>query len=294
MRSRDEFSKGTKRTLAERVSTLCSNPSCGSLAYGPSSDPTDSTNTGVAAHIRAAAPGGPRYDPDMTPEERSEIDNGIWLCQHCAKMVDDDPDLYTVDVLLQWRARAEERARRAQENPHIVNFGPDFADTFLLVTRQRTSPRGIAADYKPGQRRRRKITIRPIRAKRDLLNSKMPLTLRPGLLEPGICLLNVSCQNQGTGVDQFVKMRINFEQPAITDYSVNNPNQVQLIGGGGSGASYAVFMVRALLPQEVQRVQVLARDGVSFDVSLWTERGGDSDEVFIYDVLLGPDERVSG
>lgn len=293
MSNRDEFSEGTKRTLARRVATLCSNPSCGSLAYGPSSDPTDSTNTGVAAHIRAAASGGPRYDPDMTPDERSAISNGIWLCQRCAKMIDDDPDTYDVDVLLTWKAKAEERARKAQENPHIVNFGPHFADTFLLVTRQRTSPRGIAADYQPGQRRRRKITIQPIRAKRNLLGSKTPLVFQPGLLEPGICLLNLTCQNQGTGVDRFVKMRISFDQPAITDYSIQNQNQVQLVGGGGSGASYAVFMIKTLLPQEVQRVKVLARDGVSFNASLWTERGGDSDEVFIYDVVLGPDEVVS-
>ena len=68
-------------------------------------------NVGVAAHISAAAPGGPRYDSTLSPEQRSNISNAVWLCQNCAKLVDNDPQRFTADVLLEWKARAEAVAR---------------------------------------------------------------------------------------------------------------------------------------------------------------------------------------
>jgi hypothetical protein len=36
---------------------------------------------GVAAHITAAAPNGPRYDPSLTSAQRRRHLNGIWLCR---------------------------------------------------------------------------------------------------------------------------------------------------------------------------------------------------------------------
>jgi ribosomal protein L37AE/L43A len=47
-------------------------------------------NIGVAAHISGAAPGGPRYDASMSSEARKSINNGIWLCANCARLVDGD------------------------------------------------------------------------------------------------------------------------------------------------------------------------------------------------------------
>jgi tetratricopeptide (TPR) repeat protein len=73
---------------------------------------------GVAAHITAASPGGPRYDANLTPEQRSHPDNGIWLCQSCAKLIDNDPERYTVAVLREWKVSAEERALKEIERRH--------------------------------------------------------------------------------------------------------------------------------------------------------------------------------
>ena len=49
-----------------------------------------SVNVGEAAHITAAAPGGKRYDPSLTPEDRRAASNGMWLCELCAKLIDTD------------------------------------------------------------------------------------------------------------------------------------------------------------------------------------------------------------
>lgn len=107
---RDDFPEATKRTLAERVNSCCSRPECRAPTRGPQADTSKSVNVGVAAHITAAAPDGPRYDPVLTREQRADITNGIWLCQNCAKLVDNDPVRFTVEVLRKWKSAAEQEA----------------------------------------------------------------------------------------------------------------------------------------------------------------------------------------
>ena len=107
---RDDFDEKTKEMLARRVGYRCSNPNCRKLTSGPQTDPKKAVNIGVAAHITAASPGGLRYDSRLSSEERKSIDNGIWLCQNCAKLVDNDEDRYSTDLLIQWKKLSEQAA----------------------------------------------------------------------------------------------------------------------------------------------------------------------------------------
>jgi hypothetical protein len=107
---RDDFNIDVKRTLAARVGYHCSNPGCGVPTSGPQTLSAKSLNIGVAAHITAASPGGPRYDSQLTQEKREGVENGIWLCQNCAKMVDNDPVRYSETCLRDWKKQAEDRA----------------------------------------------------------------------------------------------------------------------------------------------------------------------------------------
>ena len=109
-RVRDEFPNAVKTVLAQRAAGRCSNPDCGAVTSGPGLDPDSAVNVGVAAHITAASRGGPRYDPALAPAERITALNGVWLCQTCAKLIDTDVTRYTLDVLRQWKTRAEGRA----------------------------------------------------------------------------------------------------------------------------------------------------------------------------------------
>jgi len=68
---RDEFNLKTKDVLAHRVGMRCSNPNCRQPTSGPTVDQQKSVNVGVAAHIAAASPGGPRYERSLTKEERA-------------------------------------------------------------------------------------------------------------------------------------------------------------------------------------------------------------------------------
>jgi len=113
---RDDFSLKTKELLAKRVANRCSNPGCQQITSGPHEDQTKAVNIGVAAHITAASADGPRFDPSLTPDERRSAENGIWLCQSCAKLVDNDPTHYGADVLRQWKVLAEESVARELEH----------------------------------------------------------------------------------------------------------------------------------------------------------------------------------
>ncbi len=66
----DDFSHETKELLAKRVGHQCANPNCRLPTSGPATDSKKSVNVGVAAHITAASPGGPRYDSALSTEQR--------------------------------------------------------------------------------------------------------------------------------------------------------------------------------------------------------------------------------
>jgi len=65
---------------------------------------------GVAAHITAASPGGPRFDAGATKQARTSIRNGLWLCQSCSTMIDRDRARFEPALLQQWKLRAEAAA----------------------------------------------------------------------------------------------------------------------------------------------------------------------------------------
>ena len=96
---RDDFSQSVKDLLANRVGWKCSNPNCRKATRGAGVEKTNIINIGVASHITAASKGGPRYDENMTAQERKSFENGIWLCQSCSKLIDSDEMRYTIEKM---------------------------------------------------------------------------------------------------------------------------------------------------------------------------------------------------
>jgi hypothetical protein len=143
-----------------------------------------------------------------------------------------------------------------------------------------------------GPRRRREITYHPLKAGRTLLDVRMPVLGGPPPGPPGYGKIMLSCQNQGPGVEQFVKFGLSFGgQSGIHRAEINN-DRVLLSEGGLPCASFASFMVREILPGELMSATVVAKSELAFDAHLWTQHTGDSKEVFVYDVIIGEEELV--
>ncbi len=108
--ARDNFNKLLIDKLQKRVGLRCSNPDCRVPTSAPSSN--DKVNSiGIAAHISAASPGGPRYDKLMSSSDRKSINNAIWLCSNCSIDIDRDETKYPPFLLKGWKELAENSAR---------------------------------------------------------------------------------------------------------------------------------------------------------------------------------------
>jgi hypothetical protein len=155
---RDDFTNRVRQTLAARAGHRCSRPHCRAATSGPRTDPSKAVDVGVAAHITAASPQGPRYRPDLSTEQRTSVENAIWLCQTCAKLVDNDDERFTPDVLRSWKAAAEvcaadvvgtpdpsEAAREARSKlratfePALIELESAKVDTHYILSKQRAS-----------------------------------------------------------------------------------------------------------------------------------------------------------
>lgn len=69
---------------------------------------------GQNAHICSPKSSGPRFDPTLSPTELNSYDNLILLCSEHHKIVDDNPDLYTVTKLLEMKEIHELKMRKGQ------------------------------------------------------------------------------------------------------------------------------------------------------------------------------------
>jgi len=134
-KNRDDFREKIKLRIAKRAGWLCSYPSCRCLTVG------GDIMVGTAAHICAAAPDGPRYDPNQTPEQRRASENGIWMCRDHGTAIDAKDPEFTVAKLREWKAWAESAARAQvlREKPLV---GPaasptegELADQLRAATR---------------------------------------------------------------------------------------------------------------------------------------------------------------
>ena len=145
MSNRDDFAKLTIDILAKRVGYFCSNPKCKKPTSGPNSNEQKHTSIGVAAHISAAAPGGPRYDAEISAGERKHISNGVWLCNNCATLIDKDAESYPSEQLRVWKYQAEldmKNAISSQSNALSLSAKAPILEADLMWNNSMRSNKG--------------------------------------------------------------------------------------------------------------------------------------------------------
>src|SRR5437773_2524322 len=119
--TRDGFFKKIVNDIAKRAGYRCSNPGCRRGTVGPSESNSDKhVHIGVAAHITAGSPGGPRYNSNITTKERRAITNAIYLCANCADLIDKNQGVdFPVDLLLRWKETNESEIWEELKNPRL-------------------------------------------------------------------------------------------------------------------------------------------------------------------------------
>ncbi len=100
----------------------------------------ETRNLAEKAHIRAFSPGGPRADHKWPTALLQNIDNLLLLCHDCHVNIDraDGPTRYTVELLLAWKRRHEQRIEvvtdLAPRSSHIVTYGTHVGEHQALPT----------------------------------------------------------------------------------------------------------------------------------------------------------------
>ena len=90
----------TQKMLWGRSGNICAFPNCKKELVMDISDTDDISVVGEEAHIVARKQDGPRGNSSMTSEHRDKYDNLILLCRIHHKVIDDHPDNYSVENLI--------------------------------------------------------------------------------------------------------------------------------------------------------------------------------------------------
>jgi hypothetical protein len=136
---RHDFYAPTRRVIAERGGYRCAHPSCGAPTVGPALvDKGGTARIGMAAHIHAASPEGPRYKKRQTEAQRRSAENGLWMCQSCGTVIDSDDSGHTAEELREWKEVAELRAKAElglASNPALFRLRHGDQTTYINLPR---------------------------------------------------------------------------------------------------------------------------------------------------------------
>lgn len=103
----------THKMLWGRAANRCAYCRCELALDATETD--DESIVGDVCHIVASEPSGPRGDSSLLPERRDEYDNLILLCKVHHKLVDDQPNTYTVECLRKMKVIHEKWVRETLE-----------------------------------------------------------------------------------------------------------------------------------------------------------------------------------
>lgn len=101
----------------------CSMPNCDRILVEEKTDNDPEALLALTAHINGRKPGSPRYDPDMTNEERDCPSNLMAVCGVCHKIVDSQECTYTVEELRKIKNKHETWVKeQTLKNIPLVSF----------------------------------------------------------------------------------------------------------------------------------------------------------------------------
>ena len=117
----------------------CAIPTCHKQLVVDKTQNDQSSIIGVGAHIKGEKPNSARYDENMTDKERNCYENLIIVCGNCHKLIDDQPNTYTIEKLHEIKNNHEKWILESTEKEVInVTFSELSVVTKYLVSGQFT------------------------------------------------------------------------------------------------------------------------------------------------------------
>lgn len=109
----------------------CAEPNCTNGIIGKDGI----TVVGEICHITAANTHGPRYNPDLTDDERRSYENLILLCPEHHKLIDnpDNKDLYSEALLKQWKQNHVRKFNEFPVNNELVEKAIDTINVQPII-----------------------------------------------------------------------------------------------------------------------------------------------------------------
>lgn len=116
-----DYTKTTLKKLFLLSCNQCAAPDCDNTLIARDGD----TIIAKICHIEAASPNGPRYNPNMTDDERRHYNNLILLCDECHSIIDnkENENKYPVELLRKWKRDHENLCMQNKLNkyPNLLN-----------------------------------------------------------------------------------------------------------------------------------------------------------------------------
>lgn len=127
--ARKEPKKNVLRTLALRSGNECAYPDC-------PAEIVDSENdyVGELAHIEAAEPKGPRFNPEQTDEERRGLDNLMFMCHPHHTKIDNNIEKFPVERLKEFKYNHEKNQKinsKSISDDHIKTIQQQEGNSYL-------------------------------------------------------------------------------------------------------------------------------------------------------------------
>ncbi|MCW3793885.1 hypothetical protein OM416_20030 [Paenibacillus sp. LS1] len=127
--ARKEPKKNVLRTLALRSGNECAYPDC-------PAEIVDSENdyVGELAHIEAAEPKGPRFNPEQTDEERRGLDNLMFMCHPHHTKIDNNIEKFPVERLKEFKYNHEKNQKinsKSISDDHIKTIQQKEGNSYL-------------------------------------------------------------------------------------------------------------------------------------------------------------------
>jgi len=100
-----QYKPSTVRRLDTLSGNQCAAPNCDRPLIARDNE----SITSKICHIEAASKNGPRYNPNMTDDERRHFNNLVLLCDECHTIIDnkENEKLYPIELLKEWKSSHE-------------------------------------------------------------------------------------------------------------------------------------------------------------------------------------------